>query len=118
VGRARTAREHRPARQTRGWPAGPHTLTAPRKCDYAPKQPPGKYPALMTADPETNALVDACTGLLEAIRMTLLTERLAARASLSSDEARDVRQEIETTHAVIEQIDAMLTLRRQPLRPM
>jgi hypothetical protein len=45
-------------------------------------------------------------------------ERLAARASLSADEARDARQEIETTRQGIEQMDAMLTLRRQDLRPM
>jgi hypothetical protein len=42
----------------------------------------------------------------------------AARASLSADEARDARREIETTRQSIEQIDAMLMLRRQDLRPM
>jgi hypothetical protein len=46
-------------------------------------------------------------------RLALLTERLAARASLSPDEARDARQEIETTRAAIERLDAMLTLRGQ-----
>jgi hypothetical protein len=68
----------------------------------------------MADDSETAALLDACTELREALRrMTLLTERLAARASLSSDGARDVRQEIETARDSIEQMDAMLTLRRQ-----
>jgi hypothetical protein len=51
-------------------------------------------------------------------RLALLTERLAARASLSPDEARDAHHEIETTRQGIERLDAMLTLRRQDLRPM
>jgi hypothetical protein len=70
-------------------------------------------------DPEVAALLDTCRALLEGLRrLALLTERLAARASLSPDEARDARQKIETTRQDIEQIDTMLTLRRQDLRPM
>jgi hypothetical protein len=45
--------------------------------------------------------------LLEGMRrLALLTERLAARASLSADEARDAHQEIETTRHGIERLDA------------
>jgi hypothetical protein len=70
-------------------------------------------------DPEVAALVDTCHALLEGMRrLALLTERLAARASLSPDDAREARQEIKTTRQSIEQIDAMLMLRRQDLRPM
>jgi hypothetical protein len=36
----------------------------------------------------------------------------------SADEARDARQEIEMTRQGIERLNAMLTLRRQDLRPM
>jgi hypothetical protein len=54
---------------------------------------------------------------VEALRRSaLLAERLAARASLTSDEARDVRHEIQTMHDGAERIDAMLTLRGQNLR--
>jgi hypothetical protein len=65
------------------------------------------------------ALLDALSELLEAMRrLALLTERLAARASLSTDAVGQVRYEIETTRNGVEKIDAMLTLRRQNLRPM
>jgi hypothetical protein len=48
-------------------------------------------------DPEVAALLDTCRALLEARRrLALLTERLAARASLTADEARDVCKEIQT----------------------
>ena len=47
--------------------------------------------------------------------LTTLTERLAARASLSPDEAQDVRRELETTRTAVEQLGAILTLRRQNL---
>jgi hypothetical protein len=74
----------------------------------------------MPADhPEVAALLDTCHALLDGKRrLALLTERLAARASRSADKARDAHQEIETTRRGIERLDAMLTLRRQDLRPM
>ena len=45
----------------------------------------------------------------------VLAERLLQRATLSDVEADHARQEIETTRAAIEQLDAMLTLRRQQM---
>jgi hypothetical protein len=68
--------------------------------------------------PEVSSLLAAISELLEALRRSvLLAERLAARASLTADEARDVCHEIETARQGIERLDAML-LRRQDLREM
>ena len=73
----------------------------------------------MADDPELTAMLDALSELLEAMRrLSLLAERLAARASLNPDETRDVQHEIETTRNGVDKIDAMLTLRRQHLRPI
>jgi hypothetical protein len=57
--------------------------------------------------------------LLEVLRrLALLTERLGARASLSPEEARHVRREIDTTRDGIDRTETMLTLRGQQLRLM
>jgi hypothetical protein len=79
------------------------------------------YAATMAAadDPEVSSLLAALSELLEARRRAaLLAERLAARASLTADEARDVRHEIQTVRDGAERMDAMITMRRQNLRPM
>jgi hypothetical protein len=70
-------------------------------------------------DPELAQWLESYRELLDAMRrLTTLIERLAARASLSADEARDVRHELETTRTPVEHLDAVLTLRKQRLRPM
>ena len=69
--------------------------------------------------PEVAALLDTLCELIEALRRSaLLAERLVARASLTTDEARDVRHEIQTVRDFAERMEAMITLRRQNLRPM
>ena len=76
-------------------------------------------PSLMADDPEVVELLQACVALLEALRrMTDLSERVLQRAVLTQAESDDARQEIATTRAGIEQLDAMLTLRRQKFRAM
>lgn len=74
----------------------------------------------MTADdPELADLLVSYAELLEAMRwLATLTERLAARVELTAPESQDVTAELEATRALIDQLDAMLTLRRQYLRPM
>ena len=74
-------------------------------------------------DPEVAALLDAIGELLDAVRrLTRLSERLlesaTAGAPLTPEHARQVRTEIETTRGGVEEIQAMLTLPRQRLRPM
>jgi hypothetical protein len=78
------------------------------------------YPAdVPTDDPEVLALLDVQEALLEAMRRLLvLTERLLSRASLTDSEARDARHELDVTHESLKQLEAMLTLRRQHMRPM
>jgi hypothetical protein len=44
--------------------------------------------------------------------------RLLSRVTLTADEERDARRELDTTRKAIEQLDAMLTRRRQRMRPM
>jgi hypothetical protein len=73
-------------------------------------------------DPEATALLDAADAVLEALRRSLMrSERLLKRAShgplLTPEEERDVRLEIDATREAVAQLDAMLTLRRQHLRP-
>jgi hypothetical protein len=71
---------------------------------------------------EVAALIAATSELLEALlRLTRLSERLlesATRTSFTPEQALQARREIESTREGIEQIDAMLTLRRQRLRLM
>jgi hypothetical protein len=68
-----------------------------------------------TDDPEVTELLDTSRELIEAIRrLLLLSGRLLSRATLTSDEAKDAKPE---TRELLEQLDAMLTLRRQQLRP-
>ena len=57
--------------------------------------------------------------LLENLRrLALLTERLAARPSLSPDEAAQAKKEIQTAREGSETVETMLTARRQQLRVM
>jgi hypothetical protein len=73
-------------------------------------------------DPEVDALLAATSELLTAFRrLTRLSERLLGSATgerLTPEQALQARREIETTREGIEEIDAMLTLRRQRLLPM
>jgi hypothetical protein len=68
-------------------------------------------------------LLDAAEALLETLRRSLtqserLLERAATGKPLTPQETRDVRAEIDGTRAGIEQLEAMLTLRRQQMRRM
>ena len=68
-------------------------------------------------------MLDGYGQLLEAMRRLLtLAERVLERGEqgqpLSAREAADAHEEIATTSAGIEQLDAMLTVRRQGLRVM
>jgi hypothetical protein len=77
----------------------------------------------MTDDPELVSLLNRYTELLEAMRrLATLAEKLLERAStttpLTSEEAAQARHEIDVALDGIERIDAMLTLRRQQLRPI
>jgi membrane peptidoglycan carboxypeptidase len=71
---------------------------------------------------DPDALFAATNEVLTALRrLTRLSERLLESATgepLTPEQARQARSETETTREGIEQIDAMLTLRRQRLRPM
>lgn len=70
-------------------------------------------------DPEVTALLEANAAPVEALRrLTRLAELLLSRATLTEAEAQDARHELETTRASIEQLETMLTLRRQRMRPM
>jgi len=56
---------------------------------------------MLAENSEVAALPDTFRALLDGMRrLALLTERLAARASLSPYEARDARQEIETRESI------------------
>jgi hypothetical protein len=69
--------------------------------------------AVTADDPEVSSLLSAISELLEALhRAAFLAEPLAARASLSPDEARDVRHEIQTVRDGAERMEAMITMRR------
>jgi hypothetical protein len=77
----------------------------------------------MTDDPEVTALLSANAHLLDAMRrLVTLGDRLAARATsgptLTPDEARDARAELDAARETVERIDTLLTLRRQHLRPL
>jgi hypothetical protein len=72
-----------------------------------------------TDDPEVRELLLTIEQLLDAMRrLAELTERLAARSSLNLDERRHVTAEIDDTLNSVDQLQAMLTLRRQRFRPM
>jgi hypothetical protein len=77
----------------------------------------------MADDPELVSLLNGYTELVEAMRrLATLAEVLLHRAStatpLTSEEAAQARHQIDVARDGIEHIDAMLTLRRQQLRPM
>jgi hypothetical protein len=86
--------------------------------------PPRWYPAAVTSDdPELTEWLASYRELLDAMRrLTALTERLLQRGAhgplLSAEEAQDAHRDLEATRTAVEQLDAMLTLRRQQLRPM
>lgn len=77
---------------------------------------------MVTDGPEVVALLDATSELPEALRrLTILAERLLASAtgeSLTAEQPEQARRERDVACDGIERLDAMLTLRRQRLRPM
>ena len=77
----------------------------------------------MSADPEVASLLDTTSHLLQALRrLHTLTERLldAATSSqpLTAENVTSARVELDAARMGIDEIEAMLALRRQTLRPM